>query len=150
MYFSWENGTKAQAILEWKYPSISIFSISAPPPLPLPQPLPTGDIPELIDVAQVTLQNRPASNTSASALGGSSLLEDGSAADPASLGVAIIVANASDSSAQIKGVTYRQAAESEVNYLLYDVPRVSGLMLWLGVKELTDSIDSVRCHLPPV
>ena len=118
---SWENGTKAQAILESDYASLSVFSSSA---FPLPNPLPTGDIGPILDIAQVTMNNRPASNTSAAAMGGSSLLEDGSSGDPASLGIAVMLADASTGNQQIKGVGYGDAATSELNYLLYDVPKV--------------------------
>jgi len=119
---SWENGTKAEAILEYTYPSLSVFSPT--PPLPLPSPLPSGDIPQIISIAQTTMNNRPASGTSAGTQG-STLLPDGAAADPASLGVTILLANASTGDAQINGVGYGTAASEEIDYLLYDVPRTS-------------------------
>ncbi|ODN79264.1 hypothetical protein L202_03278 [Cryptococcus amylolentus CBS 6039] len=120
---SWENGTKAQAILEATYPAYSVFSSSAP--LPLPADLSDDDISELIDIAKTTMQQRPATNTSAAARGGSTLLSDDAAGDPASLGITILLANASTSDAQVNGVGYGEAAEAELNYLLYDVPRTS-------------------------
>lgn len=79
-------------------------------------------------MAEETMNNRPPSNTSASAHGGSTLLEDDAAGDPASLGVTILLANASTGNAQVNGVSYGDAAREELNYLLYDVPRV-GLFL---------------------
>nr|WVH01936.1 glycosyl hydrolase family protein [Naematelia aurantialba] len=121
--YSWENGTKSEAILERTYPSLSIFSSTAP--LPLPASLPQDDISQIIDIAHTTLNNRPASNTSASAHGGSSLLSDGAASDPASLGVAILLANWSTDNALWNNVGYGDAATAELNYLLYDVPRSS-------------------------
>ncbi|TYJ51419.1 hypothetical protein B9479_008006, partial [Cryptococcus floricola] len=122
---SWENGTKAQAILEATYPAYSIFS--PPPPPPPPASLSPSDISELIDIAKTTMRNRPPTNTSASARGGSTLLSDDAAGDPASLGITILLANASTegADAQVDGVGYGEAAEAELNYLLYDVPRTS-------------------------
>ena len=119
---SWENGTKAQAILEYNYSSLSVFS--ADKLLPLPNPFPTSQIPGIVSIAQTTLQNRPKTNTSAAAQGGSPLLTDASAGDPASLGIAILLANASTGNAQVDGVGYGDAAAAELDYLLYDVPRV--------------------------
>jgi hypothetical protein len=119
---SWENGTKAEAILERDYPSLSVFSPTSP--FPIPASLPTGDIPKIISIAQTTLQNRPTTNTTAIA-GGTSLLPDGAAADPASLGIAVMLAGASTGNAQVNGLGYGDAATSEINYLLYNVPRVS-------------------------
>jgi hypothetical protein len=120
--YSWENGTKAQAILESQYPSLSVFSPTDP--LPLPSPLPSGDISQIIDIAQTTLQNRE-NPSAASKNGGLGLVPDAAAADPASLGVAVLLANASTGNAQVNGVGYGDAATAQLNYLLYDVPRVS-------------------------
>ncbi|KIR39082.1 hypothetical protein I307_01801 [Cryptococcus deuterogattii 99/473] len=120
---SWENGTKSQAILESKYPSYSVFASSSP--IPLPAKFDENDIKDVVGVAQVTMSNRPPSNTSAAAHGGSTLLEDDAAGDPASLGVTILLANASTGNAQVNGVSYSDAAREELNYLLYDVPKTS-------------------------
>ncbi|KAE8538351.1 hypothetical protein D1P53_004703 [Cryptococcus gattii VGV] len=120
---SWENGTKAQAILESKYPSYSVFASSSP--IPLPDKFDENDIKDVVGVAEVTMSNRPPTNTSAAAHGGSTLLEDDAAGDPASLGVTILLANASTGNAQVNGVSYGDAAREELNYLLYDVPKTS-------------------------
>ncbi|XAO22078.1 hypothetical protein I312_100843 [Cryptococcus bacillisporus CA1280] len=120
---SWENGTKAQAILESKYPSYSVFASSSP--IPLPDKFDENDIKDVVGVAEVTMSNRPPTNTSSAAHGGSTLLEDDAAGDPASLGVTILLANASTGNAQVNGVSYGDAAREELNYLLYDVPKTS-------------------------
>ncbi|AFR94210.1 hypothetical protein C343_02279 [Cryptococcus neoformans C23] len=120
---SWEIGTKAQAILESKYPSYSVFASTSS--IPLPNDFDEDDIKDVVAVAEETMNNRPPSNTSASAHGGSTLLEDDAAGDPASLGVTILLANASTGNAQVNGVSYGDAAREELNYLLYDVPRTS-------------------------
>lgn len=124
---SWENGTKAQAILEWTYPDLSVFATSSSSN-PFPASLSTNQIPQIMSIAEVTMQNRPPTNTSG-INGGSALLEDGAAADPASLGPAILLASAATNNAQVAGVGYGDAAGMEANWLLYNVPRVSA---WIG------------------
>lgn len=54
-------------------------------------------------------------------------MEDGSSADPASLGVAVLLAGESESVGGdvIGGVNFSVAAREEVEYQLYNVPRVS-------------------------
>ncbi|WVF67288.1 hypothetical protein IAT40_002038 [Kwoniella sp. CBS 6097] len=118
---SWENGTRAEAILESKYPDLSVFAEKAP--FPVSSDMSSGSIPELIDIAQITMQNRPASSNNASSLNGSTLLEDGAAGDPASLGVTILIANATTKNEQVNGVGYGDAATAELNYLLHSVPK---------------------------
>nr|XP_031861582.1 uncharacterized protein CI109_002811 [Kwoniella shandongensis]KAA5528654.1 hypothetical protein CI109_002811 [Kwoniella shandongensis] len=118
---SWENGTKAEAILEATYPTLSVFSASDP--IPLPSGLQSGQISQIIDIAQTTLQNRPKTNLSSH--GGSRLLNDGAAGDPASLGIAVMIAGAATGNAEVNGVSYNDAVNQELNYLLYDVPRTS-------------------------
>ena len=123
----WENGTKAEAILEHDYANLSVYSPT--PALPLPNPLPSQQISFIVSIAQTTLQNRPATNTSAQAHGGSALLADEAAGDPASLGVSVLLANVSTGNAEVNGVGYGYAATEELSYLLYDAPRVSWLTL---------------------
>ncbi|WWC72204.1 uncharacterized protein I206_106164 [Kwoniella pini CBS 10737] len=120
---SWENGTKSIAILESKYPELTVYSSNSP--FQKLDGLQSGQIPEIIGIASTTLENRPATNTSASAHGGSSLLVDGAAADPASLGIAVLLADQTTNNQQVNGVGYGDAADAELNYLLYDVPRTS-------------------------
>lgn len=119
---SWENGTKSEAILEYSYPSYSIFTF----PLPSLSSV-SNSIPQpIIDIATTTLSNRPTYGSNATTVG-ASLLSDGAASDPASLGMAVVMANASAGEGQneVKGVTFGMAAEEEVLYLLKTVPRVS-------------------------
>ncbi|WRT70037.1 uncharacterized protein IL334_007031 [Kwoniella shivajii] len=120
---SWENGTKSIAIIESKYPDLSVFTSNTP--FSVLNGLQSGQISEIIGIAETTMNNRPASNNSASARGGGTLLTDGAAGDPASLGIAILLANASTNNQQVKGVGYGDAATAELDYLLYDVPRTS-------------------------
>lgn len=54
------------------------------------------------------------------------LLPDGSAADPASLGIAVMMAGMTDAP-DVNGVGYTDAAREQLEYLLYEVPRVSAM-----------------------
>lgn len=56
---------------------------------------------------------------------GQPLLEDGAAGDPPSVGVTVLVADKASGDAQVNGVSFMQAAQSQLDYLLYGVPRVS-------------------------
>lgn len=137
---SWENGTKAEAILELYYPSYSAYSPTTA--FPLPDPLQSQSISDIISIAEITLQNRPPTNTSAKG-GGSPLLNDGAAGDPASLGVSVLLANASMGNTPVKGVGYGDAATGQLNYLLYDVPRVSVLYF----SRIGDGNYGVTCRV---
>ncbi|KAL7423979.1 hypothetical protein Q5752_001564 [Cryptotrichosporon argae] len=143
---SWENGTKAEAILEWKYASLSVFSPADP--IPLPSSLAAASIPEIMAIAHTTLDNRPATNTSAAARGGSPLLTDAAAGDPASLGITMLLADAASGGAQWNGISYGTAATDELNYLLYDVPRASNGAISHRTDEAQLWSDSVYM-VPP-
>lgn len=80
--------------------------------------------------------NRSTSNSNAK--GAQPLMQDGSAADPASIGVAVLLANWTGQSGQ----DYAGAAKDQLDYLLQDVPktsdgaishRVSEVQLWCVV-----------------
>lgn len=123
---SWENGTKAQALIEFAYQDFSPFSTTFGNPLTelsLSQSIPD----EIIDIARTTLQQRPSSSNTSGVVGVGSLLEDGSSADPAALGVSVLLANASAAvgTQEVKNVGWGEAAESELRYLLQEVPRNS-------------------------
>ena len=72
--YSWEVGTAAQALLEFRYGSLGIYG-SATIPLPADSPSPTA----ANELAASVVANRPRNSTA--------LFVDGSAADPASMGV---------------------------------------------------------------
>ncbi|KLT38936.1 Six-hairpin glycosidase [Cutaneotrichosporon oleaginosum] len=133
--FSWENGTIGQTLLEWKYPQLSVFAATAPLPLP---DLTPDQVPDIVRLASDTLANRPRnfSNPALPAASSSGeapqrrqetptspLLEDGAAGDPPSVGVAVLVADKAMGGAQVNGVSFMQAAQSQLDYLLYGVPR---------------------------
>lgn len=113
----------AQAMLEWVYPRHSVFTSSGNA-FPRQGQVSNSDIPSIIQLAQVTMQNRPPTNTSANSRG-STLLDDAAAADPASLGGIVLLANASTAGGVVNGVSYGEAARLQTEFLLYGVPRVS-------------------------
>lgn len=113
-----------QCFLEREYPTLSVFSSS---PFPLPDPIPSDFIPKILSMAEATLQNRPRTNGSDPAAAGT-LLEDGAAADPASILPAIMLAERSvGNDQQIRGVGYGDAAIAQIRYTLEEVPRVSNV-----------------------
>lgn len=128
---SWENGTLAQAIIEFDYPAFSPFNTSLTPPTTTPSL--QSSVPEpIINLARITLENRPTDQNAGTLndpFRGGRLLEDGSSADPASLGIAVLLAGTSEQVGGdvIGGVNYSTAAREEVEYQLYNVPRVSRL-----------------------
>jgi hypothetical protein len=123
----WENGTLAQALIEYDNPTLSPFDTNFSPSVLASNPIPSN----VLTLARVTLQNRPTTSQAIldSPFAGGSLLNDGSSADPASLGVAVIMANVSEQASgqaeEINGIRYGAAAREEEQYLLYNVPRVS-------------------------
>jgi len=75
-----------------------------------------------MSLAEATMQNRPGPSSANSG----SLLEDGSAADPASLLPAIMLAYwAVGNETTIKGIGYGDAVYAQIDFTLEKVPRVS-------------------------
>lgn len=105
---SWEYGTRAEALLEYDYPGYAVFSPTAfPPPL---SPIPTT----VNSIATFVLQTRPR--------GILPLMQDGSAGDPASVGVAVLLANWTGASTAGTNYTYSGAAADQLQYLLTKAP----------------------------
>ena len=130
---SWELGTRAQALLELNAPVYSVFSnTSLPPPTSAPS---SSNLNDVISIAQTTVFKLQNISTPQPLVA-----KDGAAGDPASIGVAVLLANwtkvapASD---------YAQAATDQLEYLLTSVPRtsdgaishrVSQVQLWYVAK----------------
>jgi len=114
---SWEIGTHLSALLELSYPSLSPFadSTSWARPSPSSSPAPTEI---LSNVAQI-LSNQPQ--------GQQQLVSDGSAADPASVGPFVVLANLTlDGDEQIGGRSKAQvdeAVQRQVDVLMEGTPR---------------------------
>ncbi|KAL0948050.1 hypothetical protein HGRIS_010674 [Hohenbuehelia grisea] len=130
---SWELGTRAQVLLELDAPAFSVFS---PNPLPPPHEIPsnlTGLISSVMSIARNVVGGRAASNKNAT--GPQPLMQDGSAADPASIGIAVLLANWTGQGGQ----DYAGAAKDQLDFLMQRVPRtddgaishrVSEVQLW--------------------
>ncbi|KDR83455.1 hypothetical protein GALMADRAFT_274901 [Galerina marginata CBS 339.88] len=109
---SWELGTAAEALLELSWPSLSVFNSTAFPP---PTRLKTSALPiDVLNIANKTVSEKPS--------GSLALVPDqGSAADPASIGVAVLLANWTRTS--VSNHDYANAASDQLKYLLNFAPR---------------------------
>ncbi|KAI0259577.1 Six-hairpin glycosidase-like protein [Gloeopeniophorella convolvens] len=136
---SWELGTRAQALLELSAPSFSVLTPHAP--LPPPSALNASTNASLADAlgiahaAVAALPPPPANGTGQPLVDG-----DGAAGDPASLGVAVLLANWT----RQPGADYDGAARAQVAYLFGpDVPRTPDGAISHRVGELQLWSDSV-------
>ncbi|KIM37398.1 hypothetical protein M413DRAFT_448466 [Hebeloma cylindrosporum] len=118
---SWELGTRAQTILELNATEYSVLtSKSLPPPRAISSSLVSGLDP-FFAIAKAVVSNRTAANNRTT--GPQPLMPDGSAADPTSIGVSVLLANwTGQDSGQ---VDYAGAALDQLDYILYKVPRTS-------------------------
>lgn len=118
---SWELGTRSQAILELNATTYSVFSkTSLPPPASVQQNL-VDPLSPFFAIARSTVQGRAQSNNYT--VGPQPLIQDGSAADPASIGVSVLLANwTGQDGGQIN---YGGAAKDQLDFLLQKVPRTS-------------------------
>ncbi|KAG9088689.1 hypothetical protein FRC07_012486, partial [Ceratobasidium sp. 392] len=105
---SWELGVRSQTLLELDTPSYSVFSEKFPPSQNAP-----GSLGDVIGMAQQIVQSKSG--------GQLPLMDDGSAADPASNGVGVLIANWTGAS----GGNFGQAATDQLTYLLTVAPKTS-------------------------
>ena len=133
--FSWELGTRSQAILELNASAYSVFSPnSLPPPSTIPSDLTTPLAP-FFAIARSVVSNRTVANNKS--VGPQPFLPDGSAGDPASIGMCVLLANWTN---QDGGqIDYAGAAKDQLDFLFQQVPmtvdgaishRVSQVQLW--------------------
>ncbi|KAF2682877.1 hypothetical protein K458DRAFT_306384 [Lentithecium fluviatile CBS 122367] len=102
-HHSWEYGTVAEALLEWNNPDLSIWSDN---------PFPNGAVPTLnINDVYALSYVKPFIKTS-----GNTLIEDGQAGDPASLGISALMIGKSEGQ-------YWDAAGRQKDHLLNDVSK---------------------------
>lgn len=110
-----------------------------PPPASIPSSLASsGSLDPFFAIAKEVVSNRTVSNNHT--VGAQPLISDASAADPASIGVSVLIANwTGQDGGQID---YAGAATDQLNYLLNVVPktsdgaishRVSEVQLWCGI-----------------
>ncbi|ELU42884.1 glycoside hydrolase family protein [Rhizoctonia solani AG-1 IA] len=104
--FVWELGTRIQTLLELDTPSFSVFSEDFPSPRNAP-----NSLDDVIGISRNIVQSKTA--------GELPLMPDGSAADPASNGVGVLIANWTGAS----GGNYAQAAADQLTFLLTITPR---------------------------
>ncbi|BGP27015.1 glycosyl hydrolase, family 88 [Rhodotorula toruloides] len=117
---SWEIGTHLEAVLEFHYGSLSPFSTSPSSfasPSPSVSPFPT----EVVSLVAPVVSSQPS--------GQLQLIQDGSSADPASVGPFVILANLTlDKGGNVGGKNEQQVAEAaagQLRALLEETPRSS-------------------------
>lgn len=117
---SWELGTRSQAILSFNATPFSVLSPSTPlpPPSSVPSSL-SSALQPFFDIASTVVAGRAASNNNAT--GPQPLINDASAADPASIGIAVLLANWTGQ----RGEDYAGAAKDQLDFLQFRVPRTS-------------------------
>ena len=117
---SWEYGTRSEVILEYNASSYSVFSSSElPPPQQIPPNL-SGALGDVFSTAQAIVANRSISNGNIT--GPRPFMQDSSAGDPVSIGVAVLLANWTGQSAP-DGLDYSGAARDQLAFLFQKVPK---------------------------
>ena len=136
---SWEIGTRAQALLELNSPSLSVVTEAATVPPPSINNTINDTISDVLTIARDAVAALPsdfASNSSGYPL----VNGDGAAGDPASIGVAVLLANWTG----LQSADYAGAATAQLRYLLNSVPktsdgaishRVSEVQLWYAASS---------------
>ncbi|PFH52600.1 hypothetical protein AMATHDRAFT_189281 [Amanita thiersii Skay4041] len=109
---SWELGTAAEALTELSWPALSVFERTAFPPTNHRNA--SYNAADVLDIANKVMATRPKDSPSLVA-------NDGAAADPASIGVSVLMANWTRS--DLSDVSYSNAVRKQLQYLLYKVPR---------------------------
>ncbi|KAG8820660.1 hypothetical protein FRC17_010080 [Serendipita sp. 399] len=105
VHYSWELGTATEALLELEEADLSVYGDK---PFPPSRTLSASS--PIISIAQYVLSIKPP--------GTLPLMEDGAAGDPASVGVAVLLANQTFANA-----SYALAAKQELQFLTEIVPR---------------------------
>ncbi|KAK0432611.1 Six-hairpin glycosidase-like protein [Armillaria borealis] len=119
---SWELGTRQQTLLETSATVYSVFSDqSLPPPSTVPDNM-TDALAPVFSMARQIVSNRTTSNHNHT--GAQPLMSDGSAADPASNGVAVLIAGWTGQG-DSDGLNYTGAAKDQLDFLLNNVSRSS-------------------------
>ncbi|KAH7886788.1 Six-hairpin glycosidase-like protein [Phlebopus sp. FC_14] len=119
---SWEYGTRAEVLLELNAPTYSVLSSS---PIPAPQQIPsnlTSALHDVLSIAHTIVANRSISNGNIT--GPQPLIQDSSAGDPPSIGVAVLLANWTGEGG-VDGLDYAGAARDQLDFLFQDVPKTS-------------------------
>ncbi|KAI1793356.1 glycosyl hydrolase family 88-domain-containing protein [Ganoderma leucocontextum] len=115
---SWEIGTRAQALTEYDTPSYSVLNSTSLPP---PKSSAPSSLDEVLSIAHSVVTSRNSTGPQP-LIGGTQNGE--AAADPASIGVAVLLANWTGAGSS-DGLDYAGAAQDQLDYLLESVPRSS-------------------------
>ncbi|KAF9220660.1 hypothetical protein BS17DRAFT_713741 [Gyrodon lividus] len=119
---SWEYGTRSEVLLEFGAPTYSVLSSSpVPPPLQIPSDL-TSTLSDVFAIAHTIVANRSISNGNIT--GPQPLIQDSSAGDPASIGVAVLLANWTGQGS-VDGLDYAGAARDQLEYLFQKAPKTN-------------------------
>ncbi|KAA1071542.1 hypothetical protein PGT21_011013 [Puccinia graminis f. sp. tritici] len=112
---SWEWGTQSQVLLEMQYQDLSVYATGRK--LPLSQEDGPIEMPQtMLDLIDPILARRDPNTLP--------LVEgDGSAGDPASLGIAVLVASAATSNDSDRSQKYMKLAKDQLDWSLNHVPR---------------------------
>ncbi|KAG8996812.1 hypothetical protein FRB94_001350 [Tulasnella sp. JGI-2019a] len=114
---SWELGVMSEAYLEIEWPQMSVYGYEGvPPPRSVTNNNNTDNITSILEIANYVIAIRPE--------GIDTLIDDSSVGDPASVGVALLMANWTKASRPDEALNdYNTPLIDELNYLLYDAPR---------------------------
>ncbi|KAJ3504288.1 hypothetical protein NMY22_g17976 [Coprinellus aureogranulatus] len=138
---SWEIGTRAQAILEHNATRYSVFANNdLPPPTNIPGDQ-QGPLSPIWDIARQVLRGPAAGNDPAPLQG------DSSVADPASIGIAVLLANWTNLDQQDD--QYERAARNQFNFIYSDrVPKTGDGAISHRLEDVQLWSDAVFM-LPP-
>ncbi|KAG2155213.1 Six-hairpin glycosidase-like protein [Suillus bovinus] len=140
---SWEYGTRIEALLELNAPTYSVMSFNAiPPPHSIPSNI-SSALGEVFTIAHNIVAARSLSNIT----GPQPLIADTSAGDPASIGVAVLLANWTGQGA-LDSLNYAGAAQDQLDFLFQNVSRTTDGALSHKVDQLQLWSDSVYM-VPP-
>jgi hypothetical protein len=130
---SWELGTRSQALLELNANLYSVLSdYSLPPPSTIPANL-TNAMTTVLSIANNVVSNRNVSNGVIT--GPQPLMNDSAAGDPASIGMAVLLANWTGQG-RSDGLDYAGAAQDQLNFLFQKVPKTSDGAISHRVEQL--------------
>ncbi|KAF9446430.1 Six-hairpin glycosidase [Macrolepiota fuliginosa MF-IS2] len=134
---SWELGTRTQTILELNATRYSVFSRNSLPPPSTPPNNLTAVLEPFFSIPNNVVGNR--ANLNNGTVGPQPLIPDASAADPASIGMSVLLANWTGQANGNASMDFAGAARDQLDYLLNVVPRtpdgaishrVSEVQLW--------------------
>ncbi|KAJ1310987.1 hypothetical protein OPQ81_009496 [Rhizoctonia solani] len=132
---SWELGTSTQALLEYDFPSLSIYgSLALAIPNPINASLTPGSVYSVTD--RIVQTRNP--------LVSEGFVADSAVGDPPSLGVAMLLANFSGAT----GGDYNTAIQQQLDYLLTKAPRNSDGAISHRIEQVQLWSDNVYM-VPP-